>query len=368
VRAVYQLYTEKLLSIGEIVRRLNAQGIPTRKGKSPWERTTVWGILRNPAYKGTACFGKTQMIERKKITRPLRKKGGFSSRCSSNCERPRHEWIEIPVPAIVSEETFALAQERLAKNKQLSSRSTKEPTLLQGILVCSQCGYAFYRTSTRTSKRKLYYYRCLGSDDYRYPNGRVCANRPIRQDYLDALVWERMLHMLQDPELIRMEIERRIHETQQASPAKRRKDALLKEKVRLEKATDKLLDAYQEDLLPLSELRKRIPALRKRLSALVSELQSLELRAVDQEKFLTLSENIEGFLAHMRKSAQTLNVKDRQRILRLLVKEILVGPDTITIKHSIPTGKTFSPSEAPGYLLCKRSHTTTLWRSFLHLP
>lgn len=77
VRDIYRLYTEELLSIGEIVRRLNDRGVPTRKGKSPWERTTVWAILRNPAYKGTACYGKTQKTERKKITRPLRKKGAF---------------------------------------------------------------------------------------------------------------------------------------------------------------------------------------------------------------------------------------------------------------------------------------------------
>lgn len=102
VREVYRLYTEEGLSIREIVHKLNAQGIPTRKRKSLWERSTVWGILRNPAYKGTACFGKTEKSERKRITRRLRKRGGFSPRSSCNIERPKNEWIEIPVPAIIS--------------------------------------------------------------------------------------------------------------------------------------------------------------------------------------------------------------------------------------------------------------------------
>ncbi len=354
VRDIYRLYTEELLSIGKIVRRLNDRGVPTLKGKSPWERTTVRAILRNPAYKGTACYGKTQKTERKKITRPLRKKGGFSARCGSNSERPRQEWIEIPVPAIISEETFALSNERLEQNKRLSPRSTKEPTLLQGLLVCQQCGYAFYRCSARTSKRKIYYYRCLGSDDYRYPKGRVCNNQPIRQDYLDEIVWERILRILEDPELIRTEIERRVQEVKEASPTKKRKEVLLKEKTRIEKSIDKLLDAYQEDLLPLSELRNRIPALRKRQAALVSELKNLEINAVERGKIFQLIESIEGFISHMRKSAQTLNIIDRQKIIRLLVKEILVGPDTINIRHSIPTGGAFSSSDATSYLLCKR--------------
>lgn len=125
VQDVYLWYTEEALSIGGIYRRLNALGIPTRQGKSTWERSTVWGMLRNPAYKGTACFGKTEQAERKKITRPLRKHGGFSPRRSSCRERPKEEWIEIAVPAIISEAIFSLAQERLEKNKQLSSRHTK---------------------------------------------------------------------------------------------------------------------------------------------------------------------------------------------------------------------------------------------------
>jgi site-specific DNA recombinase len=156
VRQVYRLYTEEGWSIGAIVRWLNAQGIPTRRGKSLWERTTVWAMLRNPAYQGTACFGKTERAERQKVTRLLRRRGGFSSRSSATKDRPRKEWIPIPVPAIVSAESFALAEERLQQNKIFASRHTKEPTLLQGMLICQVCGYASYRTSTRTSARKLY--------------------------------------------------------------------------------------------------------------------------------------------------------------------------------------------------------------------
>jgi site-specific DNA recombinase len=223
VRKVYRLFTKDGLSINAIARWLDAHAIPTRKGKWRWERSTVWAMLRNPAYKGTACFGKTEQAERQKLTRPLRQRGGFSPRCSSNRERARSEWIEIPVPAIVRAGTFELAQERLEQNKRFSPRRTIEPTLLQGMLVCNRCGYAFYRTSTRTSKRKLYYYRCLGSDDYRYPNGRICHNRPIRQDYLDEVVWKHVVQLLEDPELIRSEIRRRIRQIQDSSPTRQRK-------------------------------------------------------------------------------------------------------------------------------------------------
>src|SRR6266536_3620509 len=368
VRQVYRLYTEEGRSIGALVRWLNVQGIPTRRGNSLWERTTVWAMLRNPAYQGMACFGKTEKAERQKVTRLLRRRGGFSSRSNATKERPRKEWIAIPVPAIVSAETFALAEERLQQNKIFASRHTKVPTLLQGILICQVCGYAYYRTSTRTSARKLYYYRCLGSDGWRYPKGQVCTNQPVRQDYLDDLVWRQVMKLLEDPGLIRNEMERRIRELQELNPGKVRKEALAKAITRVQNGADRLLDAYQEGLLSLEQLRRRMPELKKRESALRAVLQTLEASVVDRERCLRLVGNLKGVLSSLHRSAQTLDVKDRQRVLRLVVKEILVGPDTLTVKHSIPASSPSGDSGGPpSYVLRGWSHTSALNRPHLTL-
>src|SRR6202158_4180064 len=52
--------------------------------------------------------------------------------------------------------------------------------------------------------------------------------------------------------------------------------------------------------------------------------------------FLRLAETLTAFLARLRSAAETLSVTARQRIVRLVVKDVLVGDDTITIRHSIP--------------------------------
>lgn len=366
VKKVYKLYIEDGLSIGALSRWLNDHDIPTRKRVSQWERSTVWGMLRNPAYKGTACFGKTKITERKKITRPLRQKGGFSSRRSANHERPKEEWIEIPVPLIIEEEVFLRAGEKLEENKRYAKKRTKEPTLLQGILVCNQCGYAYYRTSTRTSKKKIYYYRCLGSDDYRYANGRVCQTRPIRQDYLDGIIWKQIIDLLGNPGLIRSEIQRRIQTIQTFNPTKQRKEVLGKEIIKVAKSIEKLLDAYQEDLLQLDELRSRMPDLKRREKTLKSEFTSIDSIYADQQAILKLTENIEDFLSSLRKTSDTMSVTERQKILRLLVKDILIDDETIRIRHSIPATKFNIPvgsgesTKIPSYLLRSGSHYPAL--------
>src|SRR5271156_6172755 len=75
VQRIYEMYTVDGLSIGEITRRINAEGIPTRKRSARWERSTVWAVLRNSAYRGLACFGKTRAATRTRVIRPLRRRG-----------------------------------------------------------------------------------------------------------------------------------------------------------------------------------------------------------------------------------------------------------------------------------------------------
>ena len=184
-RATYRSAGQQ--SIAGLTRWLGKQGISTATGKSRWDRSTIWGMLRNPAYCGRASFGKTRRSDvRAKVTRAVRRRGKRVVPGHTTREQPRTEWIEIPVPPIV---------------------------------VCASCGYSYYRTSTRTSKRKLYYYRCLGSDDYRYEHGRVCSSRPVRQDYLDELVWRHVMKLLADPGLIRNEIDRRLQDRESCDSA-----------------------------------------------------------------------------------------------------------------------------------------------------
>jgi hypothetical protein len=71
-----------------------------------------------------------------------------------------------------------------------------------------------------------------------------------------------------------------------------------------------------------------------------------------------------AFRSKLRLRAETLDIQERQQILRLLVKEVQVSADTITIRHSIPVPASGSGSNgmprlsdpsggrpAPGYRL-----------------
>jgi site-specific DNA recombinase len=336
VQQVYESYTVAGWSIGAITRWLNERGVATRKPGTRWERSMVWAMLRNPAYRGMACFGKTRVATRQRVTRALRLRGGVASRDSASHERPREEWIEIPVPALIEEPTFARAQELLHENKVRSRRRTIAPSLVQGLVSCRHCGYALSRTSTRSSARLIHYYRCLGSDAWRHLGGPRCNSRPVRQDLLDQIVWAEVIRLLEDPALIHHELDRRLAAARAADPTKQRQQTVQRDLVRVDKSIERVLTAYQEDLLSLEQLRERMPSLRQREQALRAERQSIADQTRERTMYLQLAESLSAFLARLRVAADTLDIFERQRLVRLLIKEVLVGDDTIVIRHCIP--------------------------------
>ena len=117
----------------------------------------------------------------------------------------------------------------------------------------------------------------------------------------------------------------------------------------------------------IEQLRERMPGLRQRQQAPRAELQAVADQTNDQAAFLRLAETLTAFLARLRSASETLSVTERQRIVRLLVKDVLVAEDTITIRHSIPipsgppqNGGSQSP-DGQNYLLCTGRGVAGSW-------
>ena len=338
VRELFRRYADDGATIADLARWLAAAGAVTRTGKHRWDRSVIWGMLRNPAYAGRAVFGKTQAIHAQPgLNRIARLQGRTTPRPVKTVDRPREEWTEIPVPAIVDEDTFARGQQRLADNKKFATRGSKAPSLLQGLAACSACGYGYYRShTTTTAGNKIYYYRCLGSDNYRYEGGRVCGNKPVRADYLDTVVWDHITGLLADPALIRAEIGRRLEQARTSDPVTRQRTQTELALAKAATSITAMIQAFSEQLITIDELRARMPDLRAREQNLRGQLGALDAQAADRDAYLKLADNLEGFLARLRGSAGTATTDDRRRVLRLLVKDVLIGPEKITIRHRIP--------------------------------
>jgi len=157
VRQVFAWVGQDRCSIGEVRRRLEAAGEHTRTGKTVWDRATICGMLKNPAYKGEAAFGKT-VIEplrprlRAQRGRPLQPKHAYAHH-----DVPTEQWMHIPVPALVNADLFDAVAEQLQENRvraRVQQRGARY--LLQGLITCACCGDAYYGKPISPSGRKYH--------------------------------------------------------------------------------------------------------------------------------------------------------------------------------------------------------------------
>jgi site-specific DNA recombinase len=141
VRRMFAWVGVERVSLGEVRRRLKQAGVLTPRKKSAWDRSTVWGILKNPAYKGSAAFGKTRSGPLRPRLRAQHGRLLQPRRGISTYDRPAAEWVLIPVPALVNEDVFEAVQHQLQENRQRARQGQRGARyLLQGLLVCAQCG------------------------------------------------------------------------------------------------------------------------------------------------------------------------------------------------------------------------------------
>lgn len=158
VKKIFSYYVEKHFSISNVCRQLESEGILSPKKNKKWCSTTVRDILKNEAYIGTAYFGKTQSskgVEGRIYRTPKGEKRNQA--VSAVKHNPRELWIPIKVPQIISENDFEVAQYKLAENIKTSSRNTRKPSILQGLLVCGLCGGSYYK---KVRNSKYSYYGC----------------------------------------------------------------------------------------------------------------------------------------------------------------------------------------------------------------
>jgi site-specific DNA recombinase len=337
VRRIFTWVGQDRCSIGEVCRRLKSEGVPTRTGKAAWDRSVVWSMLKNPAYQGTAAFPKTRSgpFKPQKL-RPQRGRPQFPKRPVSRVETASDERILINVPAIVDAALFDAVQSQLEENRQRRrARPQGGRYLLQGLIVCKRCGYGCYGkpTSRASAKGRIpyAYYRCTGSDAYRFGGQRLCWNKQVRTDLLDAAVWADVRDLLSEPERIRLEYERR--RQQPKSDDGREVDQVTKLINQVKRSISRLIDAYEEGMIEKSEFEPRISTARERLSRLEEE----RARQADQEnqesELRLLIGQLEDFAKQVSEGLREPDWATQRKIIRALVKQVEVDEGEIRIVY-----------------------------------
>ncbi len=348
VRQVFTWVGRERLTIGAVARRLTAAGIPTPSGGTRWDRTTIWDMLKNPTYKGEAAFGRTRSEPWEgRQTRPQRGKSAQPRRAVHIRATPPEEWITLAVPALVDADLFAAVQDQLQENQR---RAREHPRgaryLLQGLLVCGCCGYTLAAAVTRYrllsgEERRRGYYRCLGTDAYRFGGERICHNPPLPLDATEAAVWAEVRALLEDTARVEREYWRR-WETLRAATPEAERDATQAQLGKLRQGLARLIDSYAEGLIEKGEFEPRVGRLRQRIRALEEHAQRYADEAVVRAELQVIVGRLEEFAARVRDGLAEADWHLQREMIRTLVKRVDVTPSTIDVVFRI-TPTTLGP-------------------------
>ncbi len=347
VRQIFRWVGCDRLSLNQVARRLRQAGEPTATGKQWWSRTIVWHILQNPAYKGQAAYGKTRTVNRQQRLRPLRGRPIHPRYDHSTAAVDHQDWISIPVPALVDESLFDAAQEQLRENRTRAREGRRHPgCLLQGLTCCSSCGYAYYakRLRQRGAGRQLVdyvYYRCTGTDGYRFSGGRVCSNTQVRGDLLEAAVWAEVRALLENPKRLEDEYKRRLA-TPETDPDL---DTLRAQIAKVKQTISRLIDGYADGLIEKDEFTLRIRRAKERSARFEEQLRSQVELAAQRRELLLIITRLEDFTSRIKNGLGHADWNTKRDLLRALVRRVEIGPDGVNVVFRVDPA--ISPSIPP---------------------
>ena len=343
VQQVFAWIGHERCTINAVCRRLHQAGVQTRTGKAHWDHKTIWDMLKNPAYKGEAAFGKTRWTPVGPRLRAPRGRPAHSRRGYSGKEVPQEEWITIPVPALIDAALFDAVQVQLDENRRRARLPEKGSRyLLQGLLVCRQCGYA---DCGRTNDARHAYYRCAGAMNIpRHGFARVCWNKPLRMEQTDAAVWREVCQLLAQPERLEQAYRQRLHPQQQSQAHQGLETQIGK----LRRGIARLIDSYTEGLIDKQEFEPRVTRLRARLQHLEAQVQHLQAEAEVEEELRLILGRLETFAAKVHDGLQQADFHTRQEIIRSLVKRVDVDQQHIRVVFRVsPTSVLPSSDNTP---------------------
>jgi len=293
VRRIFREYIDGSDGVVEIVKRLNADGVPTPT-RSTWKVQSVIDILRRPTYVGYIVY--------------------------------KDEAYEGAFEAVIDRATFDKAQKLLDARGDMSTRKSSTPEyLLTGLVRCTSCGSHYVGGAAFNRDGERYrYYRCRKRA---LEAPAVCKAPNVRADLLERAIIDLVVDTYGKVELF----ERAVSEAVQSSKAsrtdmKRRLKAVDVELAKSNQAAERYATGFEEGSLKLEYFADRMDQLTKRRFALERERSALQEEMGRSEVALVPSELLQEIRASVGEILGGEITARKKEIMRLVIDHIDLAP------------------------------------------
>jgi len=353
VERIFRMIGGECMTLRTVARTLERDGVPPPNGGTWWSTQTIRDIILEDCYKPHAFKEMQELVSpevtarldpernygvswynRRKVTKRQVLEDGPEGRryrkVQKNSEKPRSEWVAIPVPdSGIPRGLVDLARERIKANISPAKVTSRFWELSGGIIYCGSCGKRLDCQRTRKSSSGDYnhYYRCRTRARYGPESCSLDGMR--RADDIEALVWRFVSDMMKDPKQLREDLERVVEQERQGARGNSEPEvkAWLDKLAEVDCKRSGFQDMAAEGLITLDELRTKLAGLEVIRTTAERELKALRSR---REKLVALEQDKETVLetyAQMAPEAlDSLTPKERHQFYRMLRLRVVVQP------------------------------------------
>src|SRR5215212_7415682 len=325
VSEMFAWYAEAGCSLFGLAKKLHRERVSPPHGPGRWNVTILRRILTNPVYTGAVYAGRVQEAH------------GTGATATPRRLRPRADWITVAsIPALVSQEQFDRVQDKLAQNRQFARRNnTAHPYLLRALVSCGVCGLSCLGRCLPSGYR---YYCCRGKLPALQSHRETkCPARYIPAEQVDALVWEDLCGLLNEPEAIRFALERAHGGHWLPQDLQARREALRRGQASVQQQMERLTEAYLASIVSLDEYRRRRLDLEQKAQSLAAQVQQLEGQVDRQGEVARAGLSMEEFCRRVREGLDQATWEQKRHLIEWLVVRVIVTDGEVEIRYAIPT-------------------------------
>jgi site-specific DNA recombinase len=340
VQDVFARYAAGGVTLHALAVHLTRQQVPSPTGKPLWTASTLRGMLTNPAYQGQAASGRLRSRPAARRRSPLEPVG----RGMSTQPCPPDQWITVPVPALVSAETFVAVQQRLRSNQQLAKRNAQHTYLLRGLVSCGVCRLSCTGRALHAAT-SYQYYVCRGKLSA-VSSDRLtrCASRLTPATQLDALVWADLCQVLQHPELVRETLMRAQAGAWVPEEVQRRQASLRAVRAGLVRQQARLLEAYLAEVVDLPTFEAKRQELLHQESDVQARERELAAQTQRAQDVATLAASTSEVLQRLALGLENATADQQRELVERLIDRVVVTNGDVEIRYVIPTTEASTPT------------------------
>ncbi|MCK4473845.1 recombinase family protein [Candidatus Parcubacteria bacterium] len=333
VKKIYSWLVDSKLSEYKIQQKINSLKIPTKfdrigrshlkktKSKNWWNRGTLGRILRNKLYAGEFYYRKYKNPNRTRINNNL---------------RPKKDWIQVKVPAIISEETFNKAQEQLKKNKILSPRKTKLVYALQHKIVCGLDGrrYQCARRPADPHRKETKYYFCSGIRPAFTPN--LCQAPTISESRILPPIWENLKNLLFNPKEVIEGLKFYREQKNKRVRIQKKLEAIKKILDVQKRAKERYAELYTEGSIEKSFYNRKLEKCNKEIENLISEKERFNQLLLSEEEMNSRIKSLQDIYQEWKESLENATYEMKVSLVQKLTNKIIIKGNQLDIEYLFP--------------------------------